>query len=611
MSSKYFTIDHFLIVMALLTLSTEEKALIENKYINSSSPLDQSPTVKRLLHFVEPISAKERCLDVLNIFIENKALYTAPIIDENDTPVGLIDRGRLTEIFFKPYARDLHHKKLISEIMTTDPVIVDINTSIDDLANITINAGMRHMANGFIIVESEVYAGMATGHKLLEEITQRKQQDLYFLAHYDQLTGVPNRLLFKDRLMQACQNSKRNNNSFALIFVDLDRFKHINDALGHSFGDQLLVAFASRLASCVRESDTVARIGGDEFVIILQNLADPSDAEIVASSITDKIRQPMLIFEREIQITASLGISLFPRHDDTVDGLIRKADAAMYEVKGKGRNGYIMYSEAYNQGLIEQNSLEAELRMALNRQELSLFYQPQINLASNRVIGVEALLRWHHPQKGLIPPAKFIPIAEETGLIIPIGEWVLNEACKQHGAWLKQGLPPFRIAINVSAVQFRQQDLYSSFKKIIEDNETDPQYIEIELTESVVMANPQQAVETLKKLKALGIKLAIDDFGTGHSSLSYLTRFPIDRIKIDQSFIRNIQNFPSNEAIVRAIIAMGGGLGLELIAEGVETLDELECIKNHQCQEVQGYHFSRPIPAHEFNLWYQESIEQI
>jgi len=598
--------------MKSLTRIAKEKVLIDSDikqtYMNASGQ-NQSATVKELLHYVDPIPVQRRCLDVLNIFIEDKTLFTAPIINDNNVPVGLIDRGRLTEIFFKPYARDLHHRKLIGEIMTTDPVIVDISTSIDDLANITINAGMRHMANGFIIVENSAYIGMATGHKLLEEITQRKQQDLYFLAHYDQLTGVPNRLLFKDRLLQACQQAKRSKNSFALVFVDLDRFKQINDTLGHSFGDQLLINFAHRLTSSVRESDTVARMGGDEFVIILQNLTEAGHAEKVASTIIDNIRQPMLIYEREIHITASLGVALYPLHDDTVDGLIRKADAAMYEVKEKGRNGYIVYSEVFDHSLIERNSLETDLRMALNNNELSLFYQPQIHLASNQVIGVEALLRWHHPKQGLISPATFIPIAEESGLIVAIGEWVLHEACQQHAEWVRQGLPSLRVAINVSAIQFRQQDFCACVKKVVEDTGIDPKYIELELTESVVMTNPLQTVTILNELRSLGIKLAIDDFGTGHSSLSYLTRFPIDRIKIDQSFIRNIQDVPANEAIVRAIIAMGGSLGLEMIAEGVETMDELECIKNHQCQEVQGYHFSRPIPADAFKDWHQELMK--
>ncbi len=599
--------------MNLQIQGSKKKELIDfdvrYEYFSHSVHQNQFSTVKDLLHDVKPISVDMRCLDVLTIFSEDNTLFTAPIVNENYVPVGLISRGRLTELFFKPYARDLHHKKLIGEIMKTDAVIVDVNTSIDDLANIAIDAGMKHMVNGFIVVESGVYIGMATGQRLLEEITHRKQQDLYYLAHFDQLTGVPNRLLFKDRLQQSLQQAKRRKKLFGLIFVDLDRFKYINDTLGHSLGDELLKIFSHRLTSSVRESDTVARVGGDEFVIILQNLIEAQDAEKIASDIIENIRKPILIHDHEIQITASLGVALYPVHDDTVDGMIRKADAAMYEVKKKGRNDYLMYSDVTDDCFIQRNSLEMGLRMALNKNEFSLHYQPQINLASNEVVGVEALLRWHHSELGLISPAQFIPIAEESGLIIFIGEWVLNEACRQHVEWIRQGLPPLRIAVNVSAIQFQQSNFFDCVKKAIEGSGIDSSYLELELTESLLMTNPLQTVSTLNKIRSLGIKFAIDDFGTGHSSLGYLTRFPIDKLKIDQSFIRNIQGVPVNEAIVKAIIALGSSLGLEIIAEGVETMDELNCIKNYNCQEVQGYYFSRPIPADEFKEWHQEVMK--
>ena len=576
------------------------------KFVNEPAGRNGMPTIKLLLEYVEPFFVYDGCVDVLDRFIQDDKLLTAAIVDENRVPVGIMDRGRMTEIFVKPYARDLHYKKKIVEIMETKPIIVDIHTSIDDVAKIIIDSGMHHMMYGFIIVQNGIYAGMATGHALLEEITQRKQRDLYFLAHYDQLTGLSNRLLFKDRLQQACQNTKRIDKAVALVFVDLDRFKFINDTLGHSFADQLLIIVANRLMACVRESDTVARLGGDEFVIILQNIQSAEDTERVASTIVDTIRQPIPISNREIQITASLGIALYPQHDGTPDGLIRKADAAMYQVKKQGRNDFLIYLESFDQDMAELISLESRLRKALDNRELSLFYQPQIQLLHNRVVGVEALLRWNHPELGQISPAKFIPIAEETGLIHAIGEWVLGEACRQHCEWIAQGLPPLRIAINISAIQFRQKDFCDLIKKVIYETGIDPQFIELELTESMVMVYADHTVETLAKLRALGIKLAIDDFGTGYSSLDYLRKFPVDRIKIDQSFIRNIKTIPANDAIVRAIIAMGDNLGMEMIAEGVETLDELECIKNHHCQEVQGYHFSRPVPADEFGPWFQQ-----
>jgi diguanylate cyclase (GGDEF)-like protein len=568
----------------------------------------ETPSVRRLLHYVEPVVTQERCIDVLDRFVQDKELLAVAVVDHQRTPVGIVDRALISEIFLKPFSRDLLHNKRVVEIMDAKPIIVDINAAIDDVAQIIIDAGMRHMVNGFIILEKDVYVGMATGHALLEDITHRRQHDLYVLAHYDQLTGLPNRLLFNDRLEQGCSNSQRNHKMLGLVFVDLDRFKYINDTMGHSFGDRLLLEVAERLSVSVRRSDTVARLGGDEFVLILQNLESEADATIVLTGIVDKLREPMPIFEREIQITASLGMAFFPNHDQTIDGLIRKADAAMYEVKERGRNAFRIYNANMDHGKIERMSLETQLRMALNNGELSLSYQPQIQLPEQRVVGAEALLRWHHPQLGVVPPSTFIPIAEETGLIISIGEWVLREACRQHSRWMEEGLPALRMAVNISGVQFKQREFCTLVKRLIEEGCIDPQYLELELTESVVMTQAEHAVQTLMDLRALGVKLAIDDFGTGYSSLSYLRKFPLDRIKIDQSFIRHIKNTPANEAIVRAIIALGESLGLETVAEGVENSDELECVTSHHCHEVQGYHFAKPLPGNDFGVWHRQFI---
>lgn len=571
--------------------------------------LDEGPSsVRRLLNYVEPISTQARCVDVLDHFIRNEQLPAVAIVDQYRTPVGIIDRGRISEIFLRPFSRDLLHNKRITEIMDTKPIVVDIDAGIDNVAKIIIDSGMRHMVNGFIVLEEGAYAGMATGHALLEEITHRRQRDLYILAHYDQLTGLPNRLLFNDRLQQVCQNALRAEKLVALIFVDLDRFKFINDSMGHSFGDRLLRIVADRLTTCVRQSDTVARLGGDEFVIILQNLECVADVEKALSKVSDTLRAPAPVFEREIQITASMGVAFYPLHDDSIDGLIRKADAAMYEVKESGRNAYRIYSEEMEHGNMRRMSLETQLRMALESGELSLFYQPQIELPTHSVVGVEALLRWQHPELGMVSPVMFIPIAEETGLIISIGEWVLREACRQHLEWQRQGLPTLRMSINISAVQFQQPEFCKLVKLVIEESGIDPQYLELELTESVVMNHAEQAVQTLMELRALGVKLAIDDFGTGYSSLSYLRKFPIDRIKIDQSFIRYIKTTPANEAIVRAIIALGNSLGLETVAEGVESSEELECVTSHHCHEVQGYHFAKPLAKDEFGRWHRQFV---
>jgi diguanylate cyclase (GGDEF)-like protein len=559
-----------------------------------------------LLQYVEPVITQERCVDVLDRFIRDKELHAVAVVDQNQVPAGILDRGLISEIFIKPYSRELLHNKRVIEIMDAQPIIVDINTGIDDVAQIIIDAGMRHMVHGFIILNKGVYAGMATGHALLEDITHRRQHDLFILAHYDQLTGLANRLLFNDRLEQGYRNAQRNHKMLGLVFVDIDRFKYINDTMGHSFGDRLLVQVAERFSTSVRQSDTIARLGGDEFVLILQNIETEDDALMVLAGIIDKLREPMSQSEREIQITASMGVAFFPQHDQTIDGLIRKADAAMYEVKQRGRNNFLVYTPKMDQGKVERMSVETQLRMAINNDELSVSYQPQIQLPALKVVSVEALLRWHHPQLGSVSPATFIPIAEETGLIISIGEWVLREACQQHFRWIEQGLPALRMAVNISGVQFKQREFCGLVKRIIDESGIDPQYLELELTESVVMTHAEYTVQTLMELRALGVKLAIDDFGTGYSSLSYLRKFPLDRIKIDQSFIRHIKNTPANEAIVCAIIALGESLGLETVAEGVENDDELACVLSHHCHEVQGYHFARPLSANDFVDWLRQ-----
>lgn len=567
-------------------------------------------TVRLLHHYVEPFLESDLAVLVLDCFINDKTLFASAIIDDMGKPVGLVERGRITEIFLKPFARDLNHKNPIKNMMDKEPIIIDINTCIDDLAQIIIESGMRHMVNGVIIVENGLYSGMATGHALLEEIAQRKQRDLFQLAHYDQLTGVPNRLLFKDRLQQACLSAKRTKKLVALIFVDLDRFKFINDTMGHSAGDQLLIVISDRLQQCMRESDTLARLGGDEFVVVLQNLESIVDAEKVAELIVAKIREPMQLCNRNLSISASLGLAIYPLHDENLDGLIQKADAAMYEVKQQGRNTYQIYCDTLTFGMIEKNKLESRLNTALENDQFFLVYQPQVDVTKNKMVGVEALLRWNHPELGLVPPIKFIPIAEDTGLIHAIGEWVLYNVGRQHREWMDQGMPPVKIAVNISPLQFRQKGFCDLIKAVIDETSIDPQYLELELTEGLMMTNTEYVAQTLAELRQIGIKLAIDDFGTGYSSLSYLHKFAVDRIKIDQSFIRNISKTVANQAIVRAIMALGNSLNIEMIAEGVESMAELEAIKLFDCQEIQGYLISRPIPANELNVWFQSYVKQ-
>jgi diguanylate cyclase (GGDEF)-like protein len=385
------------------------------------------------------------------------------------------------------------------------------------------------------------------------------------------------------------------------MFIDLDRFKQINDTMGHRFGDILLQAVAERLESCIRGNDTVARLGGDEFAVLLQKLECASDADITAQRIVDSFRLPFKLLDREVFITASLGIAIYPSDEQDSCNLLAKADAAMYEAKTNGRNAFRVYRPGLTMPSTDHLSLEADLRQAIERKELVLHYQPQVNVASGATVGVEALVRWQHPQRGLLLPSAFIGIAEDSGMIIDIGKWVLREACRQQYAWSLCHVPSLRMAVNISAVQFRCDDFTHSVHTIIQDTEVDPGFIELELTENVAMHHADDILKTLLELKQIGVKLAIDDFGTGFSNLSYLQRFPFDRLKIDQSFVRNIEKLPANKSIVQAIVSLARSLSLEVVAEGVET--SAEFAQTSACDEVQGYFHARPMPAADMLTW--------
>ncbi len=570
-----------------------------------------SPTVAQLYRPAKAILTNTSCLQALNHFLGDGDLYALPVVDHLDIAHTLIDRHNFVEFFSRPFIREVHGKKSIANFMAhrpsgfkfSAPIIVDAGTSIDDVAQIIIGAGMQHMVSGFIVTRDNKYAGVANGHDLLNEITQRKQAELYYLAHHDQLTGIPNRMLFTDRLTQACREAMRLGTLVGLMFVDLDRFKQVNDSMGHRFGDQLLRAVTERLSACARDCDTVARLGGDEFAILIDNLKHADDADTFAQRIVDSMRQPFQVMGRELIISLSIGIAIYPRDDTEVGALLSKADAAMYEVKANGRNGFRAYIPGLSMYSLERMSLETDLRNALDNGELVLHYQPQVSLLNDQVVGVEALVRWQHARHGLISPAHFIPIAEESGQIIAIGKWILRQACVQHRAWLEIHQTPLRMAVNISALQFRQADFSREVRSIIDETGMDPYFLELELTESIVMQDVGTVLDTLQDLKQLGVRLAIDDFGTGFSSLSYLRRFPIDRLKIDQSFVRGIEQMPVNESIVRAIAALARSLSLEITAEGTETEAELALVRECKCNEAQGHRFARPMPAQEFLAW--------
>jgi diguanylate cyclase (GGDEF)-like protein len=580
----------------------------KNAYLDFRD-MQEAPSVRQLHRMLPPVAGTMLCCDVLNLFLEDPSLYAIPVIDAAGVPCALIERHSYIEYFSRRYSIELFGKKPlshlseISSVINRQPIVVDAATGIDDVAAIIIDAGMQHMVSGFIVTDCQKYLGIANGHDLLNSITQRKQAELFYLAHYDHLTRLPNRMLMNDRLQRACREAKRNSSLVGLMFVDLDRFKQINDTMGHSFGDLLLQAVAERLESCVRCNDTVARLGGDEFAVLLENLPDADEAEITAQRIVDFFRLPFSILEREVFVTASLGIAIYPRDGCEGGNLLAKADAAMYEAKQSGRNAFRAYAPGLTMHSMDHLSLEADLRHAIERDELVLHYQPQVNVASGAIIGVEALVRWQHPTRGLLSPSAFIGIAEDSGLIIDIGNWVLREACRQQGIWALCHVPPLRMAVNISAVQFRRDNFTDIVRRIVQETGADPACIELELTENIAMHHADDVLNTLRELKKIGVKLAIDDFGTGFSNLSYLQRFPFDRLKIDQSFVRGIENMPANKSIVQAIVSLAKSLSLEVVAEGVETAAEYAQTSACACDEVQGYFHARPMPADELLNW--------
>lgn len=420
------------------------------------------------------------------------------------------------------------------------------------------------------------------------------------LAQHDFLTGLPNRVLLSDRLTQAISHARRRRKRLAVLFMDLDMFKNINDSLGHLIGDKLLESVAERLTTCVRESDTVSRQGGDEFVVLLSDIERSEDAAHRAEKIILALADRHHIAGHDLHITLSIGISIYPGDGEDAETLIKNADAAMYYAKQNGRDNFQFFMQDMNDRAVERQSLETGLRRAVAAQEFVLHYQPKIHLETGEIAGAEALIRWLHPKRGLLHPGQFVSIAEECGLIVPIGRWVLREACRQIRAWLDAGLQPASVAINISAVEFRSKHFLEGIRDALEEIRLEPAYLGIELTESTLMQDGESTASVLQALKALGVQLAIDDFGTGYSSLSYLKRFPIDTLKIDQSFVRDITTDPDDAIIVSAVIGMGNSLHKRVSAEGVETQEQLDFLRTARCGEAQGYYFHRPMVAEEY-----------
>jgi diguanylate cyclase (GGDEF)-like protein/PAS domain S-box-containing protein len=421
-----------------------------------------------------------------------------------------------------------------------------------------------------------------------------------YLAQHDRLTDLPNGVLMNDRLVEAIALSCRYERKLALLFLDLDRFKYINDSLGHVVGDGLLRSVARRLFTCVRSSDTVSRRGGDEFVILLWEVRQAQDAAATAEKILEALREAHHVDGHELHITGSIGIVTYPDDGADAETLLKNADFAMYDAKDSGRDTYQFFKTDMNERAIERQVLEGELRHAIERQQLLLNYQPKIDLVTGGIIGVEALVRWHHPERGIVPPVQFIPIAEECGLIVPIGRWVLREACRQVRAWQAAGLPTIYLAVNISAVELRAPEFVAGVRMVLTESGLNPCLLELELTETFLMLDARSTADVLQELKEIGVQLALDDFGTGYSSLSYLKRFPLDTLKIDRSFVRNITTDADDASIVTAVIGLGRNLHMRVVAEGVETREQLEFLQEHACPVGQGFYFSVPLSAVEF-----------
>ena len=560
----------------------------------------RAPTARVLLRAVAPVLPTTTLNEVFDLFTADPQRLAVAVVD-GDAAVGLVNRKALVERFARPYARELFGRKPISAFMESAPLVVELDTDLDELSRLIVEGDMQPMYDGFILTDNGRYAGLGAGHDLMRVLTERKQEHLYELAHYDALTGLPNRLLLQDRLRQALAKARRDDRALALLFIDIDRFKFVNDTLGHAAGDELIRQVGQRLEAAVRESDTVARVGGDEFIVLACGIDNAQKADAVAQKLLDALAPACMLDGHELVVSASIGIALFPADDDGGEAgeLFKKADAALHKAKELGKGQYQFYSAEMNQASVERLKLENNLRRALDARELTLAFQPRIDLKTRRVTSVEALLRWKSRALGSVSPAQFIPVAEETGLIVPIGEWVLREACRQAKAWQAAGLPPLRVAVNLSARQFQRFDLIKTIEHVLADTGLAPHYLELELTESLAMQNARQTVATLSVLAAMGISIAIDDFGTGYSSLAYLKRFPVDSLKIDQSFIREIASGGDDAAITKAIIAMAHEIKLRVVAEGVETEAQQRFLERHHCDEMQGFLFSRPLPADE------------
>jgi diguanylate cyclase (GGDEF)-like protein/PAS domain S-box-containing protein len=518
------------------------------------------------------------------------------IIEANSAYCGLVGYDSQEILNLKLY-------DLVSvDVEVIDSIIRKIHLERLDLVQESVH---RRQDNSLINVEVSMsviyYGAKEVICFVVRDNTERKvaEEMLRYQACHDSLTKLANRNLFDQQLYKTIANAQRYNHQFAIIFLDLDRFKNINDTLGHDIGDKFLQEVARRLGSCVRDADLIARWGGDEFTILLSEIKDSNDAAIVAKRIIASLKKSFQIREYQLYGSLSMGIAIYPQDGDSAETLLKHADIALYRMKEQGRGSYQYYNSSMNQKRTELLRMEGLLYDALRKNEFELFYQPQINLKTKKITGMEALIRWQNSQLGRVSPADFIPIAEETGLINSIGEWVLNTACQQNKKWQQDGYSPLTIAVNLSARQFQQKNLIQIVKKTLTKNNLEPIYLTLELTETSIIQNPDLAKKTIEQLKDLKVSVSLDDFGTGYSSLGYLKKFSFDNIKIDQCFVRDLKNKPEDLAIIDAVVRLGKGFDLEVVAEGIENLEQLKLLEELQCEEMQGYFFSKPLPADE------------
>jgi diguanylate cyclase (GGDEF)-like protein/PAS domain S-box-containing protein len=504
-----------------------------------------------------------------------------------DSPEELV--GSISDISHQVYV-DPESREELTRLLREQGMVRNFECAVyrKDGSKMWFSANVRAVLEDGVVVGYEGTNEDITAQKVAEERIQ-------FLAYYDALTGLPNRTLLQDRMGKALAGARRQKYKIALLFLDLDGFKLINDSLGHAGGDLLLREVAERLKAWGREQDTIARLGGDEFLITLTQVKDEADAAAAAERLMDAMTAEFVVQGHSLNVSCSIGVSMFPEHGADCETLIRNADAAMYSAKDNGRNNFRFFEEDMNARAVERLSLENSLRLALSKKELFLVYQPQIHVATGRVTGLEALLRWQHPDLGLVSPDRFIRIAENSGLIVPIGEWVLRTACRQARKWQDEGLPAVSVAVNVSAVQFRQHGFCELIRRVLDETGLAPQYLELELTESLLLASADVTFSVLRDLRSMGLTLAIDDFGTGYSNFTSLRQFGVSKLKIDRSFIRDVAIKADDAAITTAIISMAKSLNLKVIAEGVENESQMSFLRTHQCDEIQGYYFSKPL----------------